>query len=305
MKTTKRLISLTAVLALLLSMASCSLLEKKASFTQKITAGNITVSIRDDMKELDEVKNDDNYITGFRWNGYGMNIGNVEANETSAFKLSGQTGDDVLKKVAESGKDASDIKKFGDISYIEYTDTSNSTDYASTVYITEVGYEYYFFEFYTLPNNADKYREQYETIISSVSIIEKPAKTVDVTFDNVILTVDGDAYEQSSGTWICSRYSVTVFNTNLSANTATPEQLAKATIQSGGYKDFNGQDVTEVQTTPGGAVYFEGMAEELYATHFIKEINGTLYYIMLSTIVPTDDQLKAEFVTIVDGAHAA
>ena len=43
MKVTKRIITLTAVVALLLSMASCSLLQKKPNFTKKVTADNIEV----------------------------------------------------------------------------------------------------------------------------------------------------------------------------------------------------------------------------------------------------------------------
>ena len=222
MKTIKRLITLTAVLAMLLSAASCSLLNK-ANFTQEITAENIKVTIRDDMKEQDEIKNDDDYITGYLWNGYGMNIGNVSANDTSTVKLSGQTGDDILKKVGESGKNPSEIKKYGDISYIQYTESSDGTDFFSDVYIMEVGYEYYFFEFYTKPDNAGKYQNE----------------------------------------------------------------------------------VTEYKTTDGGVPYFEAMADELYGTHYVKEIDGKIYYIMLSTMVPADDQLKAEFNNIVDGAHAA
>ena len=58
-------------------------------------------------------------------------------------------------------------------------------------------------------------------------------------------------------------------------------------------------------TTPGGASYFEGMAEQTYATYFVKEINGKLYCIMLFTLVPTEELLKTEFITIVDAAHAA
>ncbi len=303
MKTIKRLITLTAVLAMLLSAASCSLLNK-ANFTQEITAENIKVTIRDDMKEQDEIKNDDDYITGYLWNGYGMNIGNVSANDTSTVKLSGQTGDDILKKVGESGKNPSEIKKYGDISYIQYTESSDGTDFFSDVYIMELGYEYYFFEFYTKPDNAGKYQNEYEKIIDSVSIIEEPAKTADVNIEGVALTMDGDAFEQSSGTWFCSRYSVTVYNSGLSSSLSSPENFVNILLKSG-YKTADGQDVTEYKTTDGGVPYFEAMADELYGTHYVKEIDGKVYYIMLSTMVPADDQLKAEFNNIVDGAHAA
>ncbi len=302
MKSAQRLTTLAAVIALLLSMASCSLLNKP-KFTKEVTAGNIKLTVRDNMEEQDEIKNDDDYITGFRWNGYGMNIGNVSANETSSFKLSGQTCDDILKKVSETGKDPSDIKKFGDISYIEYTDNSTSTEFFSDVYIMEVGYEYYFFEFYTLPKNAGKYQEEYEKIISSVQIIEEPAKTAEVTIEGLTMTLDGDAFQQTSGTWICSRYSVTVYNTNMSSSTASPEKFIKVLLTNG-FKNADGQSVTEYKTTPGGTLYFEAMAEELYASHYIKDVNGTIYYIMLSTIIPHDDQLGAEFNSIADEAHA-
>lgn len=302
MKAINKIATLTAVFALVLSMSACSLLNK-ANFAQEITAGNIKITIRDDMKEQDEIKNDDDYITGFRWNGYGMNIGNVDAQSTSTFKLSGQTQDDILKKVAETGKNPSDIKKFGDISYIQYTDNSTSTEFFSDVYIMEVGYEYYFFEFYTLPKNAGKYQEEYEKIISSVSIIEEPAKTIDATIGGVTLTIDGDAYEQSSDTWLCSRYSATVFNTNLSSKSVSTEKYIQSLLKTG-FKSADGQDVTEYKTTAGGTPYFEAKADELYAVHYIKDINGNLYYIMLSTIVPTEEQLKSEFNDIVDAAHA-
>ncbi len=302
---TKKLITLTAVIALLISMASCSLFEKKAKFTQKITADNVEVTIREDMTEVDSVKNDEKYLTGYKWNGYGMNITKVGANETSAYKLNGNTKDDLLKKVGESGKNPSDIKKFGDISYIEVTDTTNKTqELFSVIYVSEIGYEYYLFEFYTLPKNGDKYRSEYETIVSSVKTIEEPAKTIDITIDGVALTVDGDAYSQASDTYLCSRYSVSVFNTNLSAKLASPEKFAEATIKSGNYKTAAGLD-PEIKTTSGGAAYFEGMAKQLYGTHYIKDIDGKLYYIMFATLEPTDELLKSEFNDIVDAAHAA
>ena len=85
---------------------------------------------------------------------------------------------------------------------------------------------------------------------------------------------------------------------------ASPEKFAEATIVAGNYKTADGQK-SEIKTTPGGTTYFEGMASELYATHYIKEINGKLYYIMLATIVPTEESLKEEFNTIADSAHAA
>jgi len=304
MKVTKRIITLTAVVALLLSMASCSLLQKKPNFTKKVTADNIEVTIRDDMTEVDEIKNDDNYITGYKWNGYGMNITKVGANDATAFKFSGESGDTLLKKVGESGKNPSEIKKFGDISYIQLIDTTSKQELYSTVYVTEKGYEFYLFEFYTLPKNGDKYLSEYETIVSSVRVIEEPAKTIDITIDGITLTVDGDAYAKADDTYICSRYTVNLFNTNITKTLASPEKFAEATIVAGNYKTADGQK-SEIKTTPGGTTYFEGMASELYATHYIKEINGKLYYIMLATIVPTEESLKEEFNTIADSAHAA
>lgn len=305
MKTTTKIITLTAVMALLISLASCALLEKKANFTQKITADNVEVSIRDDMTEVEEVKNDDSYITGYKWNGYGMNITKIGANDASGFKLSGNTGDDLLKKVGETGKNPSDIKKFGDISYIEVTDTSNkSQELFSIVYVEEIGYEYYLFEFYTLPKNGDKYRGEYETIVSSAKAVEEPPKTIDVTIEGVALTIDGDAYLQSSDTYICSRYSINVFNTNITSRLASPTQFAEATIKSSNYKTADGLD-PEIKTTPGGTVYFEGMAQQLYGTHYVKEIDGKLYYILIGTIVAPEDSLKSDFNAIVDAAHAA
>ena len=304
MKATKRIITLTAVIALLFSMASCSLLKKKANFVQKVIADNIEVTIRDDMTEVAEIKNDDNYITGYKWDGYGMNITKIQAKDASAIKISGKSGDDLLKTIGESNKNASEIKKFGDISYIEFTDTTNkSQDLTSIVYLTEEGYEYYLFEFYTMPKNGYNYRSEYETIVKSVNMVREPAKTVDANIYNVVMTLDGDAFEQSTGTWMCGRYAVTVMNTNLSTKTASPETFAKALIANG-IKTVDGQK-PEIKTTAGGVPYFEGMAEELYGTHFVKDINGTLYYIMLYTLVPTEEQLKQEFNTIVDGAHAA
>ena len=92
MKATKRLITLTAVVALLLSMASCALLQKKANFTQKITADNIELTIRDDMKEDPSITSKgQNYITCYFWSGYGMNVGAVEATEMSPRKTRSAT----------------------------------------------------------------------------------------------------------------------------------------------------------------------------------------------------------------------
>ena len=303
MKAIRRIISLTAVIALLVSMASCSLLEKKANFTKKVTADNVEVTIRDDMTEVDEIKNDDNYITGYKWNGYGVNFTKIEANDASLIKLSCESGDTLLKKVGETGKNASDIKKFGDHSYIELTDTTNKQELFSIVYLVEAGYEYYLFEFYTLPKNGDKYRSEYETIVSSASLITEPAKTVEASILGVVMTLDGDAFEQSSGTWMCGRYGVSVMNTNMNSSVATPLKFAQLMIA----QDLKTADglIPEIKTTDGGVPYFEAKAEELYAIHYIKDINGTLYYIMLYTLVPTDEQLIPEFNTIVDNAHAA
>lgn len=74
MKAIRRIISLTAVIALAFSMASCTLLTKKANFTRKITVDNAAITIRDDMTEVDQIKNNDNYITGYKWSGYGLNV---------------------------------------------------------------------------------------------------------------------------------------------------------------------------------------------------------------------------------------
>ncbi len=304
MKTTKRMIALTAVIALLFSMSSCMLLKKKARFTQKVTADNVELTIRDDMTDVGEVKTDLNYIAGYKCKAYGLNITKVEADKASALRLSGENEDSLLRKIAESGKNPSDVKKFGDISYIELTDDSGENELFTIVYVTQQGYEFYAFEFYTLFKNGDKYRQEYETIISSAKTVEEPPKTIDITIEGVTLTVDGDAYSQGADTYICGRYSVSIFNTNLSSSLATPEMFAQATIKSGNYKDFNGQ-APVIQKTAGGTVYFEGIAQQLYATHYIKEINRKLYYIMLSTLVPTDEQLKAEFNDIVDAAYIA
>ena len=306
MKAIRRIISLTAVIALAFSMASCALLTKKANFTRKITVDNAAITIRDDMTEVNQIKNNDNYITGYKWSGYGLNVAKKSANDSSATKLYGQSGDDLLTAIGKANKNPSEIKKFDDISYMEMTvpDLNDKTkELFSIIYVKEVGYEYYFFEFYTSTKTGDKYRSEYETIMTSVKAVEEPPETLDVNIYNIILTMDGDAYEQSTGTWVCGRYAATVIDTNLTSKTASPEVFAKAMITNGIKTSDGGTPV--IMTTPGGASYFEGMAEQTYATYFVKEINGKLYCIMLFTLVPTEELLKTEFITIVDAAHAA
>ena len=292
-------ITMTATLAMILPLTSCSL-QNNADFTQEITAGNIRVTIRDDMTEQEKIKNSESYITGFRWDGYGMNVGSIDARTVTLRTYNGKTGDEFLKSIAEKGKNATEIKKFGDISYIECVRTSGETDFLYTVYIMKEGYEDYFFEFHTKAKNNDKYREEYEKIISSVKILEEPQATIDVNIHGVIFELDGDAYELSSSSYQCGRYLLQVTNSNIRADKMTPEEFAEKfrvsdTINNAG----------ELKTTPGGIPYFETSSDESYSTYYVMDIDNSIYYVIFHTKIPDDDALKADLNEIIDKSHTA
>ncbi len=297
MKTTKRLITLTAVLALLFSMVSCS---SKPNFTQTITAGNIEVTIRDDMKEDPSITSKgDSYITCYFWNGYGMNVGAVKSTDA---KFSGQSADDLLMETLKGQKNLTELKKYGDIGYAEYTITDSGNEYLFTDFIIEEGYEFYFLEFYTMSKSSAKYMDQYQAIVDSVKMIEEPAKTTDITVKDIKLTVDGDAYSEETDYYICGRYMVSGFTYNVAGLNMTAEKFCKATIDDGGYTTADGQPVTDVQTTEDGMSSFECVINEMYTYHYVKIVDNTLVYVMFFTATPADDQLKSDFTEIAANA---
>lgn len=303
MKATKRLITFTAVLALLLSMASCSLLGGKANLTQKITAGNIEVTIRDDMKEDPTITSKgDSYITCYFWSGYGLNIGAVGSSEV---KFSGQDPGALLMETLKDQKNLSELKKFGDICYAEYTLTDSGKEYLFTDFILEEGYEFYFLEFYTMSKSSSGYMKQYQDIVSSVKMLEEPEKTKEITIEGVKLTVDGDAADQGGNVYLCGRYMVSAYAYNIPAGSMTSKQFCESVIKQGNYQTADGQSVTEINTSDEGISSFECYMNNLNAMHYAKVDGKKLIYIFFFTSSPADDALKAEFAAIASAASLA
>lgn len=306
MKTIKRLVSLTAVLALVLSMAACT--STKAKSYNTITVGNIQLKVRDDMKEDTSIKSKgDTYLTCYYWDGYGMNVGRIEAEDYTKVKFAGKTIDEALKAAAEDEKNVTDIMKYGNISYLEYTETDDDKDYLFTDYMFEVGNELYYLEFYTLSKSSAKYREEYEYLVDSVQIVEEPAKTVDVTINGIVVTLDGDAYKENSTTYVCSRYMIACDSTYVGTSYSA-EEIAKLLVQRGNYKTADGNDVTEEDITvlsDGTSVFKCATSLDGYTLHaynYVKVENGKFIYIMLGSL-NDDAALVKDYETIVSGAH--
>lgn len=302
MKTSQKLITVLAVIALLLSMVSCAALQKKPNFTQKITAGNIEVTVRDDMKEDPSITSKgDSYITCYFWNGYGMNVGSVSATEV---KFGGDTADTLLMKTLEGQKNLTDLKKYGDVSYAEYNITDGGKEYLFTNFILEEGSEFYFLEFYTMSKSSAQYMDQYQTIVDSVKMINQPDATKDITVKGINLTVDGDAIDKGSNVYLCSRYMVSGFTYNFGSLMVSAEDFCKSTIEQTGYVTADGQPVTEINTSSDGMASFESFTNDMYTYHYAKIVDQKLIYIFFFTTKPADDQLKSEFASIASAATA-
>ncbi|MBQ9901429.1 MAG: hypothetical protein IJM51_03465 [Clostridia bacterium] len=302
MKATKRLITLTAVVALLLSMVSCTALQKKANFTQTITAGNIEVTVRNDMKEDPSItEKADTYITCYFWSGYGMNVGAVPATE---IKFSGKNADQMLMETLAGQKDLTELQKYGDIAYAEYTTTDSGKEYLFTDFILDMGDEYYFLEFYTMSKTSAKYMDEYKTIVSSVKKIQELPASVDATINGIALTLDGDAKDSGNNTYLCGRYMVSAYAYDVPAGYSAKE-FCNSLVQTSGYKTAEGQAVTEINTTDDGVSSFECYINEMNAYHYAKVEGKKLLYVFFFTVPPADDALKADFAAIAAGAKLA
>ncbi len=300
MKTAKRLITLTAVLALLLCLAACA---KKPNFTQKITAGNIEVTVRDDMKEDPSITSKaESYITCYFWNGYGVNVGSVKSTD---YKIKGMTAEDFLQDALKDQKNVSGIMKYGEIPYMEYTIVDDGKDYLFTNFVLEEGYEFYLLEFYTLSKTSDKYMDQYKTILNSVRMIEEPAKTTDIVIKGVKLTVDGDAYTDDDTYYTCGRYLVAALSYNVAGIDADAAEFGNSLLEDSKYTTADGQPVTEVQSIGDGMAYFEGIEDNMASYHYIRIVDDTLVYVIFFTNQPVDTAMKAEFSSIASSATLA
>lgn len=300
MKATRSLITLALSLALIFSLVSCS---AKAKMTQKVTAGNIEVTIRDDMKEDPSITSKgDSYITCYYWNGYGMNIGAVGSSETI---FTGKTGDDLLMETLNGQKNLTELKKYGDIGYAEYTLTDSGNEYLFTDFILQKGYEFYFLEFYTMSKSSAKYMDQYKQIVDSVRMINEPEAKKTISIDGVTVTVDGDVIDEGSNVYLCSRYMISGFSYNVKGYNLDAETFCRSTIAQGGYKTADGQDVTDVETDANGISSFECYLQEMYTYHYAKIEGDNLLYLFFFNTTPADDALKAEYRTIFADATAA
>ena len=302
MKATKRLITLTAVVALLLSMASCALFQKKANMTQKITADNIEVTIRDDMKEDPSITSKgSSYITCYFWSGYGMNVGAVDATE---IKFSGKTGEEALMETLNGQKNLTELMKYGDIGYAEYTTTDSGKEYLFTSFIFDMGNQFYFLEFYTMSKSSAKYMDEYKSIVSSVKQIVPLPESVDATINSVTMTLDGDAKESGGKAYICGRYMASAYSYDVPSGYSA-EAFCKSLVKQSNYKTADGQEVTDVNTSSDGVSSFECYINDMYAYHYAKVDGKKLIYVFFFTMKPADDQLKADFATIASGAKLA
>ena len=300
MKATRLLITASAVFALLLSLASCA---GKPKMTQTVTAGNIQVTIRDDMKEDPSITSKgDSYITCYFWNGYGMNIGSVGSSET---KFSGKSTGDLLMETLNGQKNLSELKQYGDIPYAEYTLTDSGKDYLFTNFIFEEGYEYYFLEFYTMSKSSAKYMDQYKQILDSVKMVNEPEATKAITIKGVNLTVDGDIIDEGDNIFLCSRYMVSGFSYDVKGYNLDAETFCRSTIAQGSYKNDKGEDITEVNTDANGISSFECYMNDMYTYHYAKIEGDTLIYLFFFNTKPADEQLKADYSAIVAAATAA
>ena len=300
MKATRSIITLTLALALIISLVSCS---GKVKMTQKITAGNIEVTIRDNMKEDPSItEKGSNYITCYFWSGYGMNVASFGASETL---FSGKTADDFLMETLDGQKNLSELKKYGDIGYAEYTMTDSGKDYFFTDFVLQKGYEFYVLEFYTLSKSSTKYMDQYKQTIDSVRMINEPEAKKTITIDGVSLTVDGDAIDEGNNIFLCSRYMVSGFSYNVKGYNIDAETFCRSTIAQAKYKTADGEDVTEVNTDGNGVSSFESYTNDMYTYHYAKIEGDKLIYLFFFNMTPADSQLKSEYATIAGNATAA
>ena len=300
MKATRLLVTATAILALLVSLASCA---AKPKMTQTITAGNIQVTIRDDMKEDPSITSKgDSYITCYFWNGYGMNVGAVSSTET---KFKGETAGELLMETLNGQKNLTEMKQYGTIPYAEYTLTDSGKDYLFTTFIFEEGYEFYFLEFYTMSKSSAKYMDQYKQILDSVKMINQPEATKEITVEGVTFTVDGDAIDEGDNIYVCSRYMVSGFSYNVKGYNIDAETFCRSTIAQAKYKTADGEDVTEVNTDGNGVSSFESYTNDMYTYHYAKIEGDKLIYLFFFNMTPADSQLKSEYATIAGNATAA
>lgn len=292
LKATKKMMSFIAVLALLLSTASCSLLNGGGKFNQKIVVGNIELTIREDMKEDPSITTKgQNYITCYFWNGYGMNIGSINATDII---LSGKTADTFLAETLEEQKNLTDIKKYQDVSYAEYSITEGENQYLFTYFILEEGNEFYFLEFYTMSETSDEYMKQYQTIVSSVKMIKETTATVNVTIGGIAMTIDGDSVDSGNNIYKCGRYMVSAASYTVPSEYSA-EEFIRSAIEQGGYKTAEGKEVTEVTTTADGISSFECYTNNMYAYHYAKTVETKIIYLFFFTTAPADEQLKTDF----------
>ncbi len=302
MKATKRLITLTAVVALLLSMASCAAFGKKAAMTQKITADNIELTIRDDMKEDPSItEKGATYITCYFWSGYGMNVGAVDATE---IKFSGKTADETLMETLKNQKNVTELKKYGNIGYAEYTTTDSGKQYLFTDFIFDMGNQFYIVEFYTMSKSSAKYMNEYMTIVSSVKKIQELPESVEATLNGITMTLDGDAKESGSKAYICGRYMASAYVYDVPANYSA-KTFCKSLVETSGYKTVDGKPVTKINTTADGISSFECFMNNMYAYHYAKTRGKKLVYVFFFTTKPADDELLADFADIAAGAKLA
>ena len=301
MKATKRLITLTAVIALLFSMASCSLFEKKANFTKTITADNIQITIRDDMKEDPSIlSKGSTYITCYFWSGYGMNVGAVDATE---IKFAGKNADETLTETLKGQKNLTELKKYGDIGYVEYNTTDSGKEYLFTTFILDEGNQFYYLEFYTMSKTSDKYMDEYKSILSSVKVINELPESVEATINGVTITLDGDAKASGGNAYLCGRYMASAYAYDVYTDYSA-EEFCKGLVNQQNYRTVDDQ-LAVVKNMGNGIYSFECYMSNFYAYHFAKTEGTKLIYVFFFTTNPADNQLQADFATIAADAKLA
>lgn len=292
MKTLKRISCMSVVIALIITMASCSLFERKANYTQKIIAGNIEVIIRDDMTEDTSITSQgDSYITCYLWKGYGMNIRSFEAER---ILLKGKTSDDLLTETLAGQKNLTAIQKYGNISYMEYTLSDGDKEYIFTDFVLEEGSEFYFLEFYTTSESSKKYMEQYQTIVSSVKMIRETRATNTVSIGGITLMIDGDSVDNGNNIYTCSRYKVSAAIYDVPKDFSS-EEFCQMTIEQANYKTADGQKVTQINKASDGTSSFECVINTLYSYHYARTDGSKLIYIYFFTKDKADETLKTDF----------
>ena len=299
MKTIRKILVMAISVAMLLSLAACGYTPAKEYKT--VTVDGLNIDIRSDM-EPDDSLTDRNgeKVYAYLCKYFGMNIASTAS---SAVKYQGYDNEGFFKMAMEQENVNSEIKKFGDICYIEYKQDNDGDEYLFTSYLLDLGYNYYIIEFYTPKESSEEYIAEYEKIISSAKLAEEPAATAEITTGGVKMTVDGDADELSGDTYLCSRYAVSAFTQNLGGMSA--EQAARTILNQNDYVTADGATVQDIQVADDGMASFESYTNEQYVYHYLKKSDYTLIYITFMTVNPADDALKTDFASMATEAALA